>query len=316
MADNSLGGRRRYVLLLMVLTAITLATLDSRAHSSGPIGAAGRVAHRVVQPVSDAASSVFSPFHDWWHGFTHHGDIVKENRALKQQLQQAQADARAGHDAAAQNRVYARLFQFPFQTDYPNVNARVTADGAGNFEGAVTLNVGSEHHIASGMAVVGPLGMIGRISRVWNGGSTVLLVSDPNFGIDVRPLLSTQWTTAHTASDGQLKATFEDDRTQAQSAVKLHEQDTIITCGCDNSDYPLGIPVGTARSAIRAQDRSEVNVVLHTYLDRRSLEFVKVITWRRGDPTPATVTATTKSKPTTKSTSQTTASTTSSTPGH
>ena len=56
--------------------ALTLATLSERNGDSGPIGAAGRVAHRVVQPVTDAADSVFSPIHDWWHGFWHHGDVV------------------------------------------------------------------------------------------------------------------------------------------------------------------------------------------------------------------------------------------------
>ena len=40
-------ANRRYVLLLLVLTAITLITLDSRRDQPGALGAVGRAAHTI-----------------------------------------------------------------------------------------------------------------------------------------------------------------------------------------------------------------------------------------------------------------------------
>ena len=51
-------SRRRYVLLVIVLTAVTLITLDSRGGRSGPLGALGRAAHTLVSPIQGAVDSV------------------------------------------------------------------------------------------------------------------------------------------------------------------------------------------------------------------------------------------------------------------
>ena len=48
MATRGRGGRRPYILVLLVLASVTLITLDQRQSDSGPIGTFGRVAHRVV----------------------------------------------------------------------------------------------------------------------------------------------------------------------------------------------------------------------------------------------------------------------------
>ena len=49
-------SRRRYVLLLVVLTSVTLITLDRRNHDAGMLGTVGRTAHTLVAPVQTAAS--------------------------------------------------------------------------------------------------------------------------------------------------------------------------------------------------------------------------------------------------------------------
>ncbi len=289
MADFARGGRRRYVLLVMVLLSVTLATLNSRTGDSGPVGTAGRLAHRVVQPLSNAVSTVLSPFHDWWHGVTHRGDLVAQNRKLKQELASAQAKARDGEQARLQNIRLRALVKFPWQNDYRNVDARIARQQVANYSHAVTLNVGSERGVKPNMAVVGPLGLVGRIVSVWQGGSTVLLATDPLFGVIVRPLLSTQTAPAQHAPDGRISAKFEDDSRHSQSVVKIGPGDTLYTCGCDNSALPLGLPVGLVQQAVRASDRNNVEVVVQSYVDLASLEFVKVLLWQPGDPYPGEI---------------------------
>ncbi len=297
------GSRRRFVLVLMVLTAITLATLDSRSGDSGPIGAAGRVAHRVVQPVSNAANTVFSPVHDWWRGVTNHDDIVAENRKITNQLQTAQAAARAGEDARRDLKRFQDLFRYPYQEQYATVGARVTASNSGNFENQVVINRGTESGIRPNMAVIGPEGLVGRIAVSWQGGSTVVLVSDRDFGVAVRTKEWKQSALAKMGDDGRMSMTFVDDPKFETSTVRVAEGDTMFTCGCESSRFPMGIPVGVIDRAIRTGDKSQVRVRLKSFLDRRSLELVKVITTSPNDPVPPQVQASvTPSKPTTTTT--------------
>ena len=97
MAAARRASRRRYVLLVIVLTCLTLITLDTRNGRSGPLGALGRVAHRIVSPVEGAVDDVARPVSDWWDGVTDSGDLKRKNRDLEEQVaalkgKQTQAD--------------------------------------------------------------------------------------------------------------------------------------------------------------------------------------------------------------------------------
>jgi len=106
------ASRRRYVLLIIVLTAITLITLDTRNGRSGPIGALGRGAHSVVGPVESAINNVARPISDWWQGVFDSGDIKKENRKLRQQNQELQGQQRQAQAAITENENLKKLLGF------------------------------------------------------------------------------------------------------------------------------------------------------------------------------------------------------------
>ena len=97
MAGARRTSRRRYILLVIVLTAITLITLDTRNGRSGPLGVLGRGAHTVVAPVQSAVSSVARPIGDWLEGVTDSGKIKSENRNLKGQVQRLEGTERSAH---------------------------------------------------------------------------------------------------------------------------------------------------------------------------------------------------------------------------
>src|SRR5690349_10915859 len=97
------ASRRRYVLLLIVLTCITLITLDSRNGRTGALGAVGRVAHRIVSPVQGAVDDVARPVGDWWSGVVDSGDLKKKNRDLEQQNAALRGQQTAAAEAIKQN---------------------------------------------------------------------------------------------------------------------------------------------------------------------------------------------------------------------
>src|SRR5262249_12811964 len=66
------------------------------------------------------------------------------------------------------------------------IGASVVTFDAGNYDHTVTINRGTEHGIIPDMGVVAPEGLVGVVTKSWNGGSQGQLVNDPGFGAAVQ----------------------------------------------------------------------------------------------------------------------------------
>src|SRR4051812_1244362 len=108
MASRGRGGRRPYILVVLGLASVTLITPDQRQTDSGPVGAVGRLAHRVVAPASDFGSTLLSPVSDWFDGVLHAGSLKRDNAKLKRDLEAARIEAQRERSALVEN---ARLKQ-------------------------------------------------------------------------------------------------------------------------------------------------------------------------------------------------------------
>ena len=75
-------ARSRFTLLLLVLTSITLLTLDYRGTGSGVVEAVKDGARDVFAPVQDVSDKVFSPVGNFVGGVLHYGDLKSENQRL------------------------------------------------------------------------------------------------------------------------------------------------------------------------------------------------------------------------------------------
>jgi rod shape-determining protein MreC len=301
-------ARRRYVLVLIVLSALTLATLDKRSSDSGPIGAVGRVAHRVVQPFANAADVVFSPLHDWWDGVVHSGHLKSENRDLRRQVAALRARVNESDQALLQLQYYEEFFGKNHLDDYKNVGASVVTGTIGNVGSTVTIDRGTEAGIIPGMAVVLPDGLAGAVDKAWHGGAQVLLVTDASFGVAIR--INRTFGTARTESDGTMRVDFS---VNTRSRVRPKRGDVAFTCGCNQSDFPPGIPVGTVTRVV--QNGPDLVVRVQPYVDVGSLDVVKVILWTSGDPVPVPAvppSTTTAPAPTTTTTNPSSSSSSSS----
>ena len=60
------SGRRRLILALVILTAVTLIAVDGRRGDRGPLGVVGRAAHSLVAPVQRTTSGTARSIGDWW----------------------------------------------------------------------------------------------------------------------------------------------------------------------------------------------------------------------------------------------------------
>jgi len=311
MAGPGHGGRRRYVLVLLVLASVTLITLDQRQGESGPVGDVGRFAHRVVSPVSDLASTVFSPVSDWFDGVIHSGSLKRDNARLKRALEQERIKARRNESALAQNEILTKLAGQPYLDAIPSVIGRVIASSPGNFERTITLDRGSERGIQVGMPVVAADGLVGRVFEVWKGGCDVLLIEDPAFAVGVR--LVRQRITGPARGQAGL-STLTVDFTGPLSSARLPRKGELAeTSGVQGSTFPPGIPVGTVASVSVSEDGLTIGAGLNPLVDVANLEYVKVLLWKTGSAVPRALTSTTTTTTTARGTTTTTARTTTTT---
>jgi rod shape-determining protein MreC len=146
--------RRRTVLILLVLTSLTLITIDSRGGQRG-VGASIRNTVRdVFAPVQDGVDSVLSPIGDWWDGVTHAADIKDQNRRLRRELQAARGKLATAAASVRENEELKALAHLTFAPDIPGVDAQIVLGSPGNFEDTVALDKGTD----DGIAVDHPVG--------------------------------------------------------------------------------------------------------------------------------------------------------------
>jgi rod shape-determining protein MreC len=298
------GGRRRYVLVLLVLTSVTFITLDQRQGDSGPVGTLGRVAHRVVAPVSDLGSNIMSPVSDWFDGIVHAGSLKRDNSRLRRELAQQEILAAQSKADRNENTQLNALLHLKWGGDeVPGVVASVIDDGAGNFNRTITLSRGSESGIRVGMPVIASGGLVGRVWQTWKGGSTVLLLDDPDFGVGVR-MVTHRNVGAATGQAGRSTLLVQLEGPIAPHA-RPRRSEIAITSGQSPSTFPPGIPVGRVVRTSESEDGLTINAVVAPYVDVGSLEYVRVLKWFPGSPVPPKLQSST-TVPTTMTTTTTT----------
>jgi rod shape-determining protein MreC len=283
---------RRYVLLLLVLTAITLITLDSRREEPGALGTVGRAAHTIVSPIESAVDSVVSPIADWFDGVTDGASLKSENRRLNRRLGEYEDRLRRANAALDENEELHRLLGLPILADIPRTSARVINRSPGNFEWTVTIDKGEEEGISPDMVVLGPDGLVGRVLDAWNGGSKVLLLIDPESNVGVRVLPGLVSGIAEgIAGSKELRVDLDAD---AQVSIG----DNVVTSGLENSSFPADLSVGRI-TEVEVQPGGLGTVVrVEPWTDFEALEFVTVLKWVPGQgPVVSTTTTTTTSPP-------------------
>jgi rod shape-determining protein MreC len=303
MAGARRTSRRRYILLVIVLTAITLITLDTRNGRSGPLGVLGRGAHTIVAPVQAAVTGIARPIGDWWHGVTDAGDVKAENRKLKGQVQELEGNERAAQQAIQENENLKKLLGLSSLYDVKRVNARIVGSNPGNFSPTLQIDKGTETGIAIGMPAVGVDGsLIGRVVDAGKKFAVIRLVTDPQFAVGVRGPLHPGSQSATGTAQGQ-QGSDELVVNDFDINTKLAVGDRIVTSPLSTSDPP-DIPVGTVSRIVNNNNISRT-VFVKPYADLGGLDYVSVMLWVKGQGAVVITTTTTTASSTSSTTSTT-----------
>ena len=286
MAVAQRSGRSRYRLLLLILTAATLLTLDFRGF--GPLETAQSRVRDALEPVVSAVDVVLGPVAEVWTVMFSYNDLRSENAQLRDEVDRlGSADIRS----AAQQDAFDRLLDATGVTYVEGVErltATVLRDSPGNFDDDVmSIDAGRRDGVAPGMAVVTSAGLVGRVETVDAVSSTVTAVSDPGLVIGVR-LLDT--------GDVGLGHGMAGDPTQFVVDAGLRWPETgdlselpaigspVVTAA--GSRYPADIPVGRVASVEPAEAGLAQLVTVELAADVQDLGYVTVLLQTPTDEAP------------------------------
>jgi rod shape-determining protein MreC len=266
-------SRSRFVLLVLVLTAITLVTLDSRSGGKGWTGSVRNSVHDAFAPVQDATHSVLRPVGDFFTGVVHYGDVKQENARLRDQLAKARSQQLQAADAQRELQLLLDQQHLAFAGNTPTVAAEVVDTSSSNFEESVQINKGKDAGIAVNMPVVTGGGLVGRIASVSAKRATVLLVTDPTFGVGVRLPTGETAVASGTGRDNPIRVDL------IPPGVKLNVGDMMVTSGLQLERFPKDIPVGKVHTVSQAPGALQEAVTITPVVDLSRLEFVQVLQW-------------------------------------
>jgi rod shape-determining protein MreC len=258
------------VLILLVLTSITLITVDARGNNGGVTRTVRDSARDAMAPVQSAVDDILSPVADWFDGVTQSGDLKAENRTLRRQLAQARGEAAASAAVLRENRELRKLAELPDVANIPGVDAQVIAGSPGNFESTVAVDKGSDAGIAPGMPVVTGDGLVGRIVQSSRKRATVLLLTDPDSGVFVR-LEKTGGTGVASGRAGSnlLRLDF------VKPEIKVTPGELVSTAA--DSRYPANIPVGRVVSVRKSPGAIEQTILVRPLADIARSSVVRVL---------------------------------------
>jgi rod shape-determining protein MreC len=136
-----------------------------------------------------------------------------------------------------------------FRSELPSgaITATIIASSASSWFQSCVISKGSADGVRKGMAVVTPLGVVGKVAAVTGRTAKVLLLTDPNSGIDV--------LVQRTRSRGIVSGSLESGTVlkYIKRSEDVQEGDRLVTSGLD-SGFPKGLLVGTV-IRVRKQNR-------------------------------------------------------------
>jgi rod shape-determining protein MreC len=267
-------ARPRFVLLLLVLSALTLVTIDTRAGGSGVIGQIRAKAHDAFAPVQDATHSALRPVGNFFTGVVHYGELKSENARLRDELAKVRGQQLQAADAQRELQLLLDQQHLDFVGNIPTVAAEVVDTSSSNFELSVQINRGTSSGVAAGMPVVAAAGLVGRVVEVSAKRSTVLLLTDPTFSVGVRLTTNGDAGVANgRGRDNPMTIDLVPPNTQ------LNHGDVLLTSGLQLERFPKGIPVGRVRAVKQQPGALQEDVTMDPIVDLSRLEFVQVLQW-------------------------------------
>lgn len=220
---------------LLFCFALFLTTYSAKNPKAARIGAT--IAQELLYPFQLLSSNIYGSTSGVWSGYLFLVGVQKENETLRQRVAALEAQNATLMETAHENERLRGLLLVKEESKLNTVAAKVIGYDPSNWIEALSINVGSQHGIREGMAVLASNGVVGQTIAVAAFSSKVLLITDHSSGLDAL----IQGTRARGIVEGAGQDSCAWRFVTAPEEVKVG--DKLVSSGADGV-YPKGLLVG------------------------------------------------------------------------
>jgi len=274
------SGRSRLTILLLVLTSVTVLTLDFRG--VGFLGDARRAVGSALSPLQGAAEFVATPFQNTWNGITTYDELSAENEELRRRIDELEGEVSRNADIAVQYEELVEQVDIPWVGELSTATARVVHQPASSFSHVIGIDKGADAGVREGMPVVvgggdNVGGLVGKVVDVGARQASVQLVSDPEFRVGVRLVTSQRFGTASGQGAGR-DLRIDTGIEPGERDADIPSLEIVTTSGIDDrSSFPASIPVGKVTRTREANGGLTLEVFAEPLADLDELSYVTVV---------------------------------------
>lgn len=251
-----------YVVAAMGIVAALALVLIARFDPLAFQGIRG-LALDMTAPFSGVTRGVALGANDLAGNAGNYWDAGAQNKALKQELEDARRSLIQAKIANADNARLKRLLHLVEQGTQPIVTARIVGSSLTGQRRYATMGAGRNEGVRAGQPVRSADGLVGRVAEAGFGWSRVELLTDGSSNVPVKLLRTGQPALAVGHGDGSI-----DIRSTNGAPQPFHRGDLLVTSGTGGV-YPPDIPVavifsvnGEVASAHPLADPALLNVAI------------------------------------------------------
>ena len=273
-------GRLRSTRLLvfgLLLASLVTITIDARGGERGPLAAVSRVLGGVIGPLQEGVSAVFRPVGSFFSNVFQAGSLAERVEELEAENAELRTQAQEGSEIRAENEEYASILGIAEDEEFEVIGATVIGESTSNLEWSVSIDKGSQDGVTSDMPVIGPGGLVGRVSRVFDTASQVLLMIDPDSKVSARLSTSRETGLIEGNREELLRFSLIDPETDIVPGEPVETSGYQLDEGYAGL-YPPGIPIGVVDRVERSDSGVTVGVWVRPNVDFSRLDKLGLVT--------------------------------------
>ncbi|MBI3941954.1 MAG: rod shape-determining protein MreC [Chloroflexi bacterium] len=255
---------------LLVLAFLTLAGMA--LYQTNRLDSAESITLRALLPAGSTLATFGNRISNIYETARNLDSLRQKNVELQERVDALTIENVRLHEAELQNTTLREQLNFrESRRDLKVLSADVIGRDPNNLQQSLLINLGAEDGIKAGMPVITSRGLVGRIIRVGQRSSKILLVNDPSSSVTAM----VQGSRATGILDGQIGGPLR--LTQIPPNDDVRPGDIILTSGL-GGNFPKGLIIGQVTSVKHRDVDVFQEAEVQATVDFSRLELVMIVT--------------------------------------